>query len=209
MPSVNSDRPGSREDCSTSRAASSPGPRTSTRTFQDIDRSRPRHFPPLPRLSSICARCGVGTCANTVPACVGGQPNTCTPLNGTACNDGNPCTAGDVCTAGVCNGTPVPPPAVINNSVRADKTPTDTTIAWNDPPGSYSVYRGSMFGGSAWSYTQTCLSGRVSGNSAPDTGVPAPGQLFYYVVSRVDACGESSLGTNSAGVPRPNGAPCP
>ena len=103
----------------------------------------------------------------------------------------------------------MPPPNGVNDSVRADKTPTDTTIVWNDPPGSYNVYRGALPDGSPWSYNQTCFSNGVTGNSTPDTTVPALGELFYYLVSRVNACGESSLGTDSAGAPRPNGSACP
>ena len=140
---------------------------------------------------------GAGLCSNPTAA------------NGTSCNDGNQCTAGDVCTAGICGGSPVPPPNGVNDSLRADKTPTDTTIAWNDPPGSYNVYRGALPGGSPWGYNQTCFSNGVTGNSTPDTTVPALGELFYYLVSRFNACGESSLGTDSAGAPRPNGSACP
>jgi hypothetical protein len=103
----------------------------------------------------------------------------------------------------------VPPPAAINDSVRADKTPTNTTLTWNDPPGSYNVYRGFLSSGAAWSYNETCLSTGLIGGSAPDTAVPLPDELFYYLVSRADACGESSLGVDSAGATRPNNSPCP
>jgi hypothetical protein len=139
---------------------------------------------------------GTGFCSNPVAP------------NGAACNDGNSCTAGDVCSSGTCNGTPVPPPAVINNSVRVDKAPTNATISWNDPPGGYDVYRGAKAAAAAWSYNQTCLGNGLSGSSLADTNMPLPGQLFFYLVSRADACGESSLGTDSAGAQRPNNSSC-
>jgi hypothetical protein len=93
--------------------------------------------------------------------------------------------------------------------VRADKTPADTTISWNDPPGSYNVYRGSVTEGAPWNYNQTCLSTGVAGNSTSDSATPAPNSLFYYLVSRATACGESSLGSDSEGAPRPNASTCP
>jgi hypothetical protein len=93
--------------------------------------------------------------------------------------------------------------------VRVNRTPADTTIVWTDPPGSYNVYRGSMPADSSWSYNQTCATGGVGGNSASVTSDPAPDELFYYLVSRANACGESSLGTDSSGVPRPNASSCP
>ena len=150
--------------------------------------------------------------------CDDGNPCTddsCSPAiscvhtnNTSACDDGNACTTGDVCGAGVCGGAPSPRPTVINDSVRVDKTPTNATISWNDPPGLYNLYRGSRTGGVLWNYDQTCGSPGFAGSSAQDAGNPLPGELFYYLVSRVNSCSESSLGTDSAGVPRANGSSC-
>jgi hypothetical protein len=89
-----------------------------------------------------------------------------------------------------------------------DKTPTDSTITWDDPPGAYNVYRGAKESG-PWSYNQTCLNSGLSETSTTDTEIPAPDQLFYYFVSRVDSCNESSLGTDSAGMERPTISQCP
>src|SRR5262249_2521327 len=81
------------------------------------------------------------------------------------------------------------------------------TITWNDPPGGYNVYRGSR-GSGAFAYNHTCMSTSLSGNVATDTDVPPPNHLYYYLVSRTDTCNESSLGTNTAGTPRPNTSAC-
>jgi hypothetical protein len=102
----------------------------------------------------------------------------------------------------------LPPTAVINDSVRFAKNPTNATISWTDPPGAYNVYRGSRAPLAAFAYNQTCLSTNDLANSTVDTDTPLPGQLFYYLVSRVATCGESSLGTDGSGTTRPNSSPC-
>jgi len=38
---------------------------------------------------------------------------------------------------------------------------------------------------------------------------PAPGGIVFYLVTGISGAGESSLGTDSAGIPRPNDNPCP
>ena len=42
-----------------------------------------------------------------------------------------------------------------------------------------------------------------------DSGLPAPGQGWHYLVSFVDEFGESTLGRTSADLPRTVSAPCP
>ena len=64
------------------------------------------------------------------------------------------------------------------------------------------VYRGSRSGG-AFSYNHTCFASKVQG-PVTDTDVPPPGTAAYYLITRVTACGESSLGEG-----RPNPSPCP
>jgi hypothetical protein len=142
-------------------------------------------------------------------------PNACTAdtcpgqADGTGCNDGNPCTGGEVCGSGVCGGgTPVLPP-VINNSVTLVGDGSGTTISWTDPPGLYNVYRGLRSGSSPWAYNQTCHASHVAGSSATDSENPTIGAMFFYLVTRVDACGESIPGESSGGQPIPNPNPCP
>ncbi|HZN04486.1 MAG TPA: hypothetical protein VFD06_12965 [Candidatus Polarisedimenticolia bacterium] len=139
-------------------------------------------------------------------------PNACVPgvgcggqPDGTACDDANPCTAGTTCTSGACGGgAPVQPPE-INDSVAFGAD--GETLSWDDPPGAYNVYRGLRT--SPWTYDQTCLQPHVAGSSVSDAAEPAPGQIFFYLVTRLDACGESTPGQDSSGTPRPNPAPCP
>jgi hypothetical protein len=129
--------------------------------------------------------------------------------DGTGCNNGNPCMVGEVCGGGVCGGgTPVLPRAV-NGSVRLVRGGSGTTISWTDTPGPYSVYRGTRSGGSAWAYNQTCHDSHIAASSAADSIDPSTGTMFFYLVTRVDACGESIPGRDSGGQPNPNPSPCP
>ncbi|MGH9866875.1 MAG: FG-GAP-like repeat-containing protein [Candidatus Polarisedimenticolia bacterium] len=105
-------------------------------------------------------------------------------------------------------GTPVLPPAV-NGSVSLLGDGSGTTISWTDPPGPYSVYRGTMSGGSPWAYNQTCHDSHIPASSATDSENPPIGTMFFYLVTRVDACGESIPGQDSGGQPNPNPSPCP
>jgi hypothetical protein len=130
-----------------------------------------------------------------------GQPD------GTTCNDGNTCTAGEVCGGGVCGGgTPALPPAI--GSINLVGGGSGTTISWTDQPGPYSVYRGTRSGGS-WAYNQTCHDSHIAASSATDSQDPAVGTMFFYLVTRVGACGESIPGLDSGGQPIPNPSPCP
>ncbi len=132
-----------------------------------------------------------------------GQPD------GTACTDANSCTSGEVCGGGVCGGgAPVLPPAV-NDSVRVVGDGSGTTISWTGLPGPYNVYRGARSGGSPWAFNQTCHDSRIAASSVPDSDNPPIGSMFFYLVTRLDACGESIPGQDSGGQPNPNPAPCP
>jgi hypothetical protein len=136
--------------------------------------------------------------------------NTCPAQpDGTGCNDGNSCTTGEVCGGGVCGGgTPVLPPAV-SGSVTLVGGGSGTTISWTGLPGPYSVYRGTKSGGSPWAYNQTCHDSHIAASSATDSQNPPIGTMFFYLVTRVDGCGESIPGQDSGGHPNPNPSPCP
>lgn len=130
---------------------------------------------------------------------------------GTPCNDGNPATCGDVCSGGACAGTPVPEPAEVNASVRVAQNGPDATISWDDLPGSFNVYRGSIASGTPFAYNQACLNatGPTLEQSTVDSLAPPMSAGFFYFVTRVDRCRESIPGRDSAGAPVPNPHPCP
>ncbi|HET8948110.1 MAG TPA: hypothetical protein VFQ07_14125 [Candidatus Polarisedimenticolia bacterium] len=159
--------------------------------------------------------------------CAGGSPVVCAPLDschlagtcdagsgqcsnpprtdGSTCDDANACTTGTTCTGGVCGGGTIVPPAPLGDSVAfgADST----TLGWSDPPGNYNVYRGLR--STPWTYDQVCLQSHVAGSSISDPATPAQGNIFFYLVTRITACGESTPGNDSGGSPRPNPSPCP
>jgi hypothetical protein len=139
---------------------------------------------------------GSGTCAHpTLP-------------NGTVCDDGNPCTQTDLCSGGVCQGTNNVVVPEINNSVHVAQSGGVTTISWNDPPGAYDIYRGTRTG-LPWSYNQVCFDGPTQNNFTLDAFVPQAGRVFYYLVSRRTACGESALGhAYPSNATIPNNHPC-
>jgi hypothetical protein len=139
------------------------------------------------------------------------SPNICPGLpDGTACSDGNPCTGGEVCGGGVCGGGAPAPPGAVNASVRLGKDGSGTTtIGWTDSPGPYSVCRGTRSSGSPWAYNQTCHDPHIAASGTSDSQDPASGTMAFYLVTRVDACGESIPGQNSGGQPDPNPPPVP
>ena len=88
--------------------------------------------------------------------------------------------------------------------------PSREAITWAAVPQatSYNVYRGEV-AALGLTYNHTCLGASVGAPAALDTETPASGSWFYYLASAANSCGESSLGFDSAGLPRPNTAPCP
>jgi len=75
-----------------------------------------------------------------------------------------------------------------------------TGLSWQPAPaiGLYDVHRagGTNFAG------PICLLARSTMTTAADADVPAPGQLFSYLVAAVNLCGEGPLGFDSQGAPR-------
>ena len=86
-----------------------------------------------------------------------------------------------------------------------------TTLTWTGPAGttSQAIYRGSIADGVAWAYNQVCHESSLSSPGATDVENPPQGTAFFYLVSGRNDCGESTLGTSSDGLPRPNPNPCP
>jgi len=150
--------------------------------------------------------CTTDTCDSVIEQCVN------TPIvEGGACSDGDPTTCGDVCKGGLCAGTPAPEPLAIDHSVRVDRSGGLTTVSWNDPLGDYNLYVGSIEVGAAVTYNHGCLNtgGPLTLMNAADTLIPAPGEVLYYAVTRLERCRESSIGNDSANAQRPTFFTCP
>jgi hypothetical protein len=146
----------------------------------------------------------VGLCSPSTGVC--SNPSK---VDGSVCDDADACTLGEICNAGICGGgAPVTPPEV-HDSLSLSDDGAQTTLTWNDPPGGYNVYRGTRTDGTPWTYNQQCLSPRIETSTATDPDVPPVGSMFFYLVTRVDACGESIPGRDSGGNPNPNNNPCP
>jgi len=96
-------------------------------------------------------------------------------------------------------------------SLAKDPVAHSTTITWTETiPGPFNVYRGSITAGTPFTYNQSCFAYEVPGPSTTDMQRPAPGWVFFYLVSRVEQpCSESTVGQDSAGVDRPNTLVCP
>ncbi len=108
----------------------------------------------------------------SVQSCNDGNACTddvCSPANGcqflpnaNACNDLNPCTTNDVCSNGTCAGTPVPPPAEVDNSLTLTKNAFGwARLDWTDLTGPmFNIYRG-LDGPAGWAYNQACWVGGI------------------------------------------------
>ncbi|HKQ97838.1 MAG TPA: integrin alpha [Candidatus Polarisedimenticolia bacterium] len=110
--------------------------------------------------------------------------------------------------SGACDGS-APLPGAVNGSVRLAGDGSGATITWSDAPGPFNVYRGSRTSGSPWNYNQTCHDSHVAASNTTDSENPLLGTVFFYLVTRVGACGESIPGQDSGGQSNPNPAPCP
>ncbi len=115
---------------------------------------------------------------------------------------------GDACDCAPNDPLNGPPPEV-GDSVTVDQG-AETTIAWSDDgvTGPFRLYRGWRKPADAWDYNQTCVGGPIAGTSTTDALTPLTGDLFYYLVTR-EGCGESGMGLDGQGTPRPNDDPCP
>ena len=99
------------------------------------------------------------------------------------------------------------------------EVPDEFYVAWQQEAayGTFNLYRGDLAVlRSEGVYTQdpaaVPLASRVcevDGDYAPDGVALQPGQAVFYLVTGNGAGGESALGTDSAGNPRPNAHPCP
>jgi hypothetical protein len=87
--------------------------------------------------------------------------------------------------------------------------PPPTSVAWDDAgiPGPFRVYRGYRKPGTPWVYNHACIE-EVPASPAEDLLDPLPTNLFYYLATRLGACGESHAGFDYLGTPIPASGPC-
>jgi N-acetylneuraminic acid mutarotase len=107
----------------------------------------------------------------------------------------------------------------LNDGLILVTMPNQVTLAWQLENGfeSFNIYRGDLAVLKATgTYTQdptaVPLAARLcgfAGGSVEDDVAPPPGQGVFYLLTGTHNGVESTLGTNSAGVTRPNTNPCP
>jgi hypothetical protein len=111
--------------------------------------------------------------------------------------------------------------APVTPSVSALPGPLgDTLLGDLAPPGKfsftpiaqsnvYNVYRGQTgLSGGNFIPGSTCLLAWAVPPSFTDNSMPPVGQIYYYLVTGTNRCGDGSAGTDSAGMPRSLPAPC-
>jgi hypothetical protein len=154
--------------------------------------------------------CGVGACSTNAGLleCIGGtEVDSCDPFGGAAPDDPT-CDGIDDDCDGVFDEDG-PAAGDVGNEVRFSDPTVMTWVALPDAT-EYNVYRGSIIPGVAFVYDHTCFELQSPDTQTEDTSDPPVDQAFYYLVTATNSCqGEDTLGPDSAGIPRPNGAPCP
>ena len=73
----------------------------------------------------------------------------------------------------------------------------------------YDLYRGAVAPGGPFIYAHPCLLGAQAVPDFVDSGVPALGAVFYYLVGAGNGCGSGDVGSDSSGNLRPLPQTCP
>ncbi|MGH2689121.1 MAG: thrombospondin type 3 repeat-containing protein, partial [Actinomycetota bacterium] len=153
---------------------------------------------------------GVPDCADLCPA-VFDPPADC---------DGNPATPVEQCDEDAdgmgdgCDCSPAdpsnPPPDPVQDLQVAEPV-GETQISWEPSAApEHNVYRGTRSKAAGWSYNQECIESNIPDTYTMDPPDPSQETIFFYLVSNL--CGslnESSVGTDSQGIPRPRPFRCP
>lgn len=113
------------------------------------------------------------------------------------CNDNNP---------DLSDGPPLP----VDDTVMAGRSGASIDLFWNDYgiDGVFRLYRGFIDPDTEFDYNHVCVNGQFAGPAASDPAVGPNNRCLYYLISRMDSCGESGLGEDSGGNPRPNDDRC-
>src|SRR5262249_53177542 len=159
---------------------------------------------------SGCVHTQADTDADTVCDAVDNCPQTPNPGQQNADGD----LRGDACDCSPSNPAIWAVPSDVTGLPLAGTGPTSLT--WSvpsDPGGNQQVLYDVLRSGSKGNFTLSepsaiCVATGAAAPSASDPApAPAAGSAYYYLVRATNACG-GTLGTSSAGTPRP-GRPCP
>ena len=84
-----------------------------------------------------------------------------------------------------------------------------TTMRWFGAAQAHTfgVYRGTRGPGAAFVFDHQCVVPSVASRFTTDSTIPAPGELFYYLVAGRNSCGGGTLGSGTPG-PRPQLTAC-
>lgn len=157
---------------------------------------------------------GDAPCAHAV---VTGCDDNCPTVSNPSQFDTDADTTGDSCDCADTDPLIQEPPGEIDTLTFAPGS--STLLQWNADPRAarYHLYRGTWANLLlTWDYTQdpALVPGAAQfcdlmQPSVSDTFAPANRQLVFYLATGENVCGESSLGRDSAALPRLNASPCP
>ena len=101
-------------------------------------------------------------------------------------------------------------PGAVGDSLRGEVTPGLFSFTPTSQSNVYNVYRGqaSLTGSGNFIPGSTCLLAWAVPRSFTDSSVPPVGQIYYYLTTGTNRCGDGSAGNDSAGVLRSLPAPC-
>jgi hypothetical protein len=123
--------------------------------------------------------------------------------------DGDGDAVGDACDCAPDDGDVYEPASPVDASVAF--APDETTLTWSAQADaqSYDVYKGNLRGASPFGYDHTCHELGLAEPETTDGAIPGRGDGFYYLVSSENCFGESGLGADTEGTPRPGPDGCP